>query len=135
MGTIKKVILFIIGLIFTMAFIAEGSGYFNKSMALSKTTKGSYDSSVERIANSQYGEFDGTTVSGADAISAIRLHAADNFTVTVKTNRTSTVYNKPQYSVSDITANNYIEPTKKFNAKLETNDNGSVSGITLTQIK
>lgn len=135
MGTIKKVILFIIGLIFTMAFIAEGSGYFNKSMALSKTTKGSYDSSVDRISSSKYGEFDGTIVSGADAISAIRLYADENFTVTVKTHRNTNSYKKAQYSISDISDTNYIEPTGKFSAELEINDNGSVNGITLTQKK
>lgn len=134
MGTVKKVIYFIVGLIITMAFIGEATGYFNKSMAMSKTTKTSYDSTLERISNSTYSEFENTTVSGADAISAIRLYADDTFTVTVKTKRSSQSYNKSSgYNATSINDTNYIEPTAKFKSVLGTNELGTVNSITLTQ--
>lgn len=136
MGTVKKVVLFVVGMLLAMGFIAIGMNYYTKSVAMSKTTETSFDSLNEKIVNNNYTEYDNNdNLRGSDAINAIRLYAAENFTVSVTTNRGNKSYNKNEYNVTDLSNQYYIEPTAKFSAKLEKNDNGSVNGITLTQKK
>ncbi|MBD8045846.1 hypothetical protein [Clostridium faecium] len=135
MGTIKKVIIFVFGMLITIAFITDGFGYFSKSMEMSKSTKTGFDSLSQKLTSASYSDYDNTVVKGSEAINAIRLYAADNFTVTVKTKRSSKSYNDSIYNVSNISDTNYIEPTGKFESKLGVNENGTVNSITLTQVK
>lgn len=134
MDNIKKAIMFAVGILITVGIIAMGLSFYGKANNMTKSADTSLNDVTQTISNSKYTEYDGTTVSGTQAINAIRLYAANNFTVTVSTKKTTTSYNSAtSYNVTDISKSDYIEPTAKFKSELDKTDNDTVNKIKLTQ--
>ncbi|ARC84438.1 hypothetical protein U732_1004 [Clostridium argentinense CDC 2741] len=134
MDNIKKAIMFAVGILITVGIIAMGLSFYGKANNMTKSADTSLNDITQTISNSKYTEYDGTTVSGTQAINAIRLYAANNFTVSVSTKKTTTSYNSAtSYNITDISKSDYIEPTGKFKSELEKTDNDTVNKIKLTQ--
>ncbi|WP_291582744.1 hypothetical protein [Clostridium sp. UBA6640] len=134
MDNIKKAIMFAVGILITVGIIAMGLSFYGKANNMTKSADTSLNDITQTISNSKYTEYDGTTVSGTQAINAIRLYADSNFTVSVSTKKTTTSYNSAtSYNITDISKSDYIEPTGKFKSKLEKTDNDTVNKIKLTQ--
>jgi nitrate/TMAO reductase-like tetraheme cytochrome c subunit len=134
MDNIKKAIMFAVGILITVGIIAMGLSFYGKANNMTKSADTSLNDITQTISNSKYTEYDGTTVSGTQAINAIRLYADNNFTVSVSTKKTTTSYNSAtSYNITDISKSDYIEPTGKFKSKLEKTDNDTVNKIKLTQ--
>ncbi|WP_291568940.1 hypothetical protein [Clostridium sp. UBA2485] len=134
MDNIKKAIMFAVGILITVGIIAMGLSFYGKANNMTKSADTSLNDITQTISNSKYTEYDGTTVSGTQAINAIRLYAANNFTVSVSTKKTTTSYNSAtSYNITDISNSDYIEPTGKFKSELEKTANDTVNKIKLTQ--
>lgn len=136
MDNIKKGIMFGVGILITVGIIAMGLSFYGKAQNMTKTADSSLNDMTQTISNSKFTEYDGTTVSGTQAINAIRMYAADTFTVEINTIKGSKSYNVgTAYNITDISDSNYIEPTAKFKSTLGKTDNNTVNKITLTQEK
>ncbi|MBY6773691.1 hypothetical protein FDC64_11420 [Clostridium botulinum] len=133
MDNIKKAIIFAVGILFTVGIIWWGTSFFGKAGNMVKTGDSSLNEVSSTISTSKFSEYDGTTVSGTQAINAIRMFATKNFTVTVNTNKGSKAYNANSYSITDISDTNYIEPTAQFKCQLGKSGNDTVNSVTLTQ--
>ncbi|WP_454053335.1 MULTISPECIES: hypothetical protein [unclassified Clostridium] len=134
MDNIKKAIMFAVGILITVGIIAMGLSFYGKANNMTKSADTSLNDITQTISNSKYTEYDGTTVSGTQAINAIRLYASNNFTVSVSTKKTTTSYNSAtSYNITDISNSDYIEPTGKFKSELEKTANDTVNKIKLTQ--
>jgi hypothetical protein len=126
-GTNVLICLAIIGIVITFYVIGQ---------VMSTGATKNVDSMQATVQNSTYSDYDNTTVSGSQAESAITDYASSQFIITVKTisNTTGVQYiTKNGYTITDITDPNYIEPSATFGSKLVKSNNGSVTGIILTQ--
>lgn len=108
---------------------------WNRTQPMQKSVDGSLQDITGKISNNKYSSYDGSSVSGTEAINAIRMNASSTFTVTVKTTRNTTgkVYTTPIYNISDISDTDYIEPTARFTSTVGRTGNGTINAITLTQ--
>jgi hypothetical protein len=137
MGNVKKMIMFVVGLLITIAVIAYSLGYFTKSKNLSSAVdSGMNDMQVSLQASRFTGYDTGSTVSGTQALNAIRTFASGTFTVTVKTKSDTTgkSYTSPTaYTITDISNVDYIEPTSNFTCTLNKSANGTANALVLVQ--
>lgn len=136
MKTALKIFEFGIAAILIIALIIMGMSYFNKSRDLNAISDKNYNNMQTSLSVAEYSAYDGSSKTGSDVCSAIRLHASSNFTIHVKTNASSDVdaYTAPNsYTISDPTNADYIEPTGTFTSVLNKNSNGTPISITFTQ--
>lgn len=136
MSNIQKAIMFAVGILITVGVITMGISFYGKANNMTKSADSSLNDITQTISNSKFTEYDGTTVSGTQAINAIRMYASTTFTVEVETIKGSASYNvSTGYNITDISNSNYIEPTAKFKSKLGKTDNNTINRITLIQEK
>jgi len=136
MSNIQKAIMFAVGILITVGVITMGISFYGKANNMTKSADSSLNDITQTISNSKFTEYDGTTVSGTQAINAIRMYASTTFTVEVETIKGSASYNvSTGYNITDISNSNYIEPTAKFKSKLDKTDNNTINRITLIQEK
>jgi hypothetical protein len=136
MGNVKKMIMFVVGLLITIAVIAYSLGYFTKSKNLSSAVDSGMNDTQQSLQTTQYSGYEtNRLVSGTEAITAINKFASSTFTVTVTTKAGSTVAYNTQtgYTVNNPSLSNYIEPSGSFKCTLGTSSNGTQNSLTLVQ--
>ncbi len=140
MDTAKKIILFAVGIILVVGFIAIGMSIFNKGRSSVNNTTSQFDSLTSQYDDVEYANLDGGTASGSEVVRLIQglEKKDDGVTITVKTkadaSSNGTTYSKTQkYEVTDKQNAGYINPSASFNAKVTKNTNGLVSNVTFTQ--
>lgn len=136
MEQIKNFIMWVVGIVFVVVIIFVGYNFFSKSNEMSKSADSGLSSVQQSVETARFTNFENTTCSGSDVISAIRTYATDSFTINVRTAEAAaaTAYNAPNaYTITNSTDANYIEPTAKFSSTLERNNNNTIIGITFVQ--
>lgn len=135
MDNVKKGIMFAVGLLLTIGVIGWGLGFYGKATNMTKVADSSLNDMTSTISQSKYTEYDNTTVSGTQAINAIRLYASATLSINVVTRAAgASIYTSPtSYTVVDITNVNYIEPTGSFRSTVSKTANGTVNLISLIQ--
>lgn len=130
-----KGISFAAGVLITIGLVSIALVIY--SIVMPMLNKGVKNTSAisQRITNSGFSQYDGTTLQGSEVIGAINTQASDDLEVVVKTNANSSgkSYTTTTYNITDKNDNDYIEPTEKFSSELDINKNGSVTGITFEQ--
>lgn len=116
-----------------LAIIGILVGIIWKVMPIIQKGSSKIDNYAVQMENVEYDAYNGTEVSGSEVISAINTKSSANITVTVKTIGGEVPYNGGTYQIKDIADKNYIEPTARFDAKVERTGNKTVTGITFTQ--
>lgn len=137
MGEGKKALWMFAGIIICIALIGLGVWLFGLGSEGVKSAGPKMTDLQTRISDSQFSEFDNRTVAGTTAINAIRMYASSSFSVTIKTKANTsgqTYQSSGGYIITDISNANYIEPTANFKSELNKSANGTVNGITLTQM-
>jgi|GEM_PF-1697253 len=138
MDNIKKYIMWAVGVIVTVIIIVICLNFFYKSKSINKAADKKYSSLSQNLSASDLSDYDGTTVDGSDAVSAIKTYASSNLVIKVSTGtgagtKTVTSYTSASYNVTDNTAADYIEPTAKFSADIVKASNGNVKEIDFVQ--
>lgn len=130
----KKLLALALSLMGLIVVASTGWILLGKGKSLVETSSTKVDVLSKSLSNSQYSSYDGTLVSGADVISAIRLYRKD-LTVNVDTSSGSNqaYTSSNNYAVTDPTNANYIEPTGNFSASITTNANDTVTTISFDQ--
>jgi hypothetical protein len=136
MNQIKEFILWVVGIVFVVVIIFVGYSFFSKSNEMSKSADSGLSSVQQSVEAARFSNFENSTCSGSDVISAIRTYATDTFTITVRTAEASTPVNynaSNSYTITNSTNANYIEPTAQFTSTLVRNNNNTVTGISFIQ--
>lgn len=151
METAKSILLFSVGIILTVGFVAIGMTIFNKSKTSISNTNAQYDSLVSQYSDIEYALYEntGSTASGSEVRKLIKgLKADDNITIFVKNgayklNTEAENYpNGIRYSYNSSTidqmdskslTDNYINPMASFSCDLMRDENGCIESLTFTQ--
>lgn len=131
----NSVIKMAVGIIITLMVIGIGIGLFAKVLPSLDSAHKKVDTVTEQMDSMYYKNYDSTVVSGSEVLSAINTKASEDVTVTVATIGVTTPYNSSTYNQTNVNAKDFIEPTAKFKATIDRNDNKAVKGITFTQQK
>lgn len=131
---LKENVTLVVVLVIISAIVAIfmlGQGFFASSMKTAGSTQA-------KASNSQYNGYDGTSISGAEVISAIKANASTAFVVKVKAKAGTVIsYTTPSAYPSALalvpTGVDYIEASAIFNAVLDKSSNGAIVGVTFTQ--
>lgn len=131
-----KGISFAAGVLIVIGLVSVALVIYNIVMPMLNTGVKNTSSISQRITNSGYSQYDGTTKQGSEVISAINTQASEDLKITVKTNSNPSgkSYTTTSYNITDKDNDNYIEPTEKFDSKLVVNTNGAVTEILFTQV-
>ncbi len=149
METAKSILLFSVGIILTVGFIAIGMTIFNKSKTSIANTNAQYDSLISQYSDIEYALYEntGSTASGSEVRKLIKGLQNDGITIYVKngeyiTNHTDEKDKGVVYSYgSEATKlindksekENYINPMASFSCDLQRDGNGCIESITFTQ--
>ncbi len=124
-----------IGVIMTLILVGAMITLFLKVVPSIDKANSKIDTISAQMDMIYFKSYEKTTVSGSEVISAINTKASSDITVTVTTQAGSkAVYNSSSYNITDVNKDDYIEPTAKFDSKVERNSNNAVSGITFVQL-
>ncbi len=124
-----------IGVIMTLILVGAMITLFLKVVPSIDKANSKIDTISSQMDMIYFKSYEKTTVSGSEVISAINTKASSDITVTVTTQAgTTKKYNSSSYNITDVNKDDYIEPTAKFNSKVERNSNNAVSGITFVQL-
>lgn len=131
-----KGISFAAGVLIVIGLVSVALVIYNIVMPMLNTGVKNTSSISQRITNSGYSQYDGTTKQGSEVIGAINTQASEDLKITVKTNSNPSgkSYTTTSYNITDKDDDNYIEPTEKFDSKLVVNNNGAVTEIVFTQV-
>ena len=150
MDTAKHILLFSVGIILTVGFIAIAMTIFNKSRTSISNTNAQYDSLVSQYSEIEYALYEnaGSTASGSEVSRLIKGLDDDSIHIFVKNG----AYKESdagknggagiEYSfgsescklINDRSkAENYINPMASFSCELERDKNGCISKLTFTQ--
>lgn len=149
METAKNILLFSVGIILTVGFIAIGMTIFNKSKTSISNTNAQYDSLVSQYSDIEYALYEntGSTASGSEVIKLIKNLDDENITIYVKNGAyladekndgapgvAYTANSPTAKTINDKTnTNGYINPMASFSCDLERDKNGCISSLTFTQ--
>lgn len=151
MSTAKKILLFSVGLILVVGFVAIGLTIYNKGKTSVANTSAQYDNLVSQYDDVEYALYDGGTASGSEVVALCKALARkqDGVTIVVKTGKNTTGITF-KYGTTDsekatyeanITAaetkransDDYINPAASFSGKVEKDSNNIVTKVTFTQ--
>lgn len=120
----------------TIGIISIGLMIFSQGNNLVKESSKNMVDLTQELSLKRYIAYEDTLISGSEVINAINKYANDNMNVLVKTlsNSTGESYTG-DYSMSNISNDNYINTTGVFESKLDTNTNGVVESIIFTQVE
>lgn len=130
---LKENVTLVVVLVIISAIVAIfmlGQGFFAQSMKNAGTTQA-------KASNSQYNGYDGTIISGAEVISAIRNNASATFTVKVNTTgglaAGQSYVSANGYAITVPTNVEYIEPSANFKGTLTKSTNLAITGVAFVQ--
>ncbi len=161
MDTAKKILLFSVGIILTVGFIAIGMNIYNKARASISNSTSQYDTIMGQLSDLEYSFYEGDrrTASGSELAKLIKNMKAGTAVIYVKNgeytvvNGSSGVGVKYEYGANDcgLSGNTmtfesavknmedkskalfYINPSASFSCLVTRDSNGSVSTLTFTQ--
>lgn len=132
----RKALYMAVGIFFALVILSAGIGYYLKASPVLEKSNSKMDVVTTQLDIVEFKSFDNTTISGSEVISAVNTKASNNITVMVKTkgNQVGKAYNSGSYNIKAITDKDYIEATAQFKAEIQKTDNGTVTGLTFTQL-
>ncbi|MCQ2538267.1 MAG: hypothetical protein MJ124_07700 [Lachnospiraceae bacterium] len=153
METAKNILLFSVGIILTVGFVAIGMTIFNKSKTSISNTNAQYDSLVSQYSDIEYALYEntGSTASGSEVRKLIKgLKEDDNIKIYVKNgaykqnhtedaNQTGILFSYGAKTIEEMdnktkdSGDNYINPMASFSCELKRNSNGCIESLTFTQ--
>ena len=150
METAKRILLFSVGIILTVGFIAIGMTIFNKSKTSISNTNAQYDSLVSQYSDIEYALYEstGSTASGSEVARLIKGLDDDSISIYVKNgaylknNAGSDSSEGVKYTytsesrklINDKTeSEHYINPMASFSCELKRDENGCIASLTFTQ--
>lgn len=161
METAKKVLLFSVGIILTVGFIAIGMTIYNKARTSISNSSTQYDSIMGQFTDIEYNFYEGdrSTASGSEVIKLIKNMKADGVCIYVKNGAYNSAngnsgsgvkyeygaadcgytgnivsYDSAVRNIEDKTKNMfYINSSASFSCSVTRDANGTVSALTFTQ--
>jgi flagellar basal body-associated protein FliL len=147
MSTAKKILLFSVGLILVVGFVAIGLTIYNKGKTSVANTSAQYDNLVAQYDDVEYALYDGGTASGSEVLALCKALARkqDGVTIIVKTGMNKTTGISFKYGTDDYESNitaaetkkadsaDYINPAASFTGKVTKDNNNIVTTVTFTQ--
>ncbi len=161
MDTAKKILLFSVGIILTVGFIAIGMNIYNKARASISNSTSQYDTIMGQLSDLEYSFYEGDrrSASGAELIKLIKNMKTGGAVIYVKNGEYSVANGsqgagvKYEYGASDCgyTGNSmsydsilknmedksksmfYINPAASFSCQVTRDSNGTVNTLTFTQ--
>jgi hypothetical protein len=131
---IKTFIMWIVGIVFSIAIIFVGYSFFSKSMSIQNVADKSISDIQFSMNNSKFDMYDNKVVMGNDVINAIRLYSSGELQIGVTTNlKPKVIYTDPSQYTPNIADPAYIEPTAQFTSSIVKNQNGVVVAISFQQ--
>jgi hypothetical protein len=148
MDAAKRALLFGAGLFLTIAFITIMVVTFSTATDASKAATNEFSSVQTELSEQSYQVYDGTTVSGSQVVNALRKFEDKDIGINVITgkggdtwyiNDASTIdslstASGSSSSVKDIASQEYINPSGKFQAKIQRDSNNVIRAITFEQL-
>lgn len=153
MGDSSNKVLFIIaGIVCVLLVCGFGFAIVNSSLSRGNDLNNQMGAKVDSMLETQYTQFQGTTVSGSQVLNFINetFNSQDNVYVQVTTTAGGTVtYVCDATSLAKFTAtaqstlvqnaknktnNAYIFPTGNFSGAIQRNANGAIIGVQFTQV-
>ncbi len=161
MDTAKKILLFSVGIILTVGFIAIGMSIYNKGRSSISNSTSQYDSIMGQFTDIEYSFYEGdrSTASGSELIKLIKNMKADGTCIYVKngayndanggsgsgmkyeygandcgcSGNTATYDNAVKYLEDKGKSLFYINPSASFSCSVSRDANGTVSTLVFSQ--
>ena len=139
MDTTRKIIMFAVGIILAISFIAIGVSIFNRARNNVTTATARYDGLIGDLENDYSGYKANDVIKGSELTSLIsQLSSSDGVKISVKTAAAAAAvtYEATNSKVpTKKTDKNYINPAGYFEVSNKTEMNGYVSQLDFVQCK
>ena len=131
----RKILMFAVGIILTIAFVGVGVTIFKKSQSTIGDATTKYDSLISSLNNDWSGYKEGTEITGSELVTLLS-YIPEGYEITVKTKEDTTgityTTTKPYIAPTE-TSKEYINPKAEFACTPKSNSNGIVNSLTFTQ--
>ncbi|HEX2945643.1 MAG TPA: hypothetical protein VHT96_06785 [Clostridia bacterium] len=152
MENATKAILFGAAIVITLVLVSLGFLLLNNATGSVNQQVSDMEQQKQEVLDQKYTKYDGKVVSGSEVLSALEEFKDDGISILVKTKRSTGVgtYYYWMLGTSDVittssgaidtlddakdkTDTTYINPSGKFDAKVLTDTNKAITGISFTQ--
>ncbi|MFM9280875.1 ABC transporter permease [Paenibacillus jiagnxiensis] len=137
MGIAAKALLGAAGLFLAIALISLSVNLFGTAQEGSKQAQTEFSSIQTELSGQTYAGYDNTILTGSQVVNAIRKFGnKETFTikVTTKKNTGGTTYSKGNVGgTTEVTSNEYINPSGQFKSIIVRDVNNVVTGIEFSQ--
>ncbi|MFB5678800.1 ABC transporter permease [Paenibacillus terreus] len=137
MSTAAKALLGASGLFLAIALITLSVTLFGTAQEGAKQAQTEFSSIQTELSGQSYAGYDNTIVTGSQVVNAIRKFGnKETFTikVTTKKNTGGTTYTKGSVGgTTDVTSNEYVNPSGQFKSVIVRDVNNVVTGIEFSQ--